>query len=237
MFEFKIKLAEKKVLLKSEYDFLQTFCKDYLFPFTDTPDITAQVSEDEVDAEIKAAEEETTKEYAECLCLYREIAEKLPKFNRLVMHGAAITYDNSAVLFTAPSGTGKTTHIKLWKKAFGSKVDIINGDKPILHIKDNSVIVHSSPWAGKEKFQKNRSAPLKAICIIKRAQQNKTYKINPKEYLPFILHQIYLPKDEKTAAQTLTLFNKLLSQIPVYIVECNISEDAAQVACNEIFSI
>lgn len=237
MFEYKVHLADKNVLLKSRFDFLQTFCKDYLSDFTGTPDITAQVTAEDVKNEIEIAEVDTTEEYAECLCLYREIAEILPKFNRFVMHGAAITYDNSAVLFTAPSGTGKTTHIKLWKKAFGSKVDIINGDKPILHIKDNSVIVHSSPWAGKENFQKNRSAPLKAICIIKRAQQNKTYKINPKEYLPFILHQIYLPKDEKTAAQTLTLFNKLLSQIPVYIVECNISEDAAQVACNEIFSI
>ena len=235
MFEFKICLAQKTVLLKSRFNFLQTFCKDYLFPFEGAPDIIAEVKKEDVEKEIEIAEVETTEEYAECLCLYREIAEKLPEFDRLVMHGAAITHENRAVLFTAPSGTGKTTHIKLWKKAFGSKVDIINGDKPILHIQNDGVIVHSSPWAGKENYQKNRNAPLKAICIIKRAEKNRTYKVDPKEHLPFILHQIYLPKNGEMAQKTLQLFNSIISQIPVYIVECNISENAATAAYNAVF--
>jgi len=235
MFEFKIKLAQKNILLKSRFELCQTFCKDYLSDFNEQPDIIAQVTENEVQNEIAAALEETTPEYAECLCLYRKIAEKLPQYSCFVMHGAAITCDNNAIIFTAPSGTGKTTHIKNWKRQFNDRVDIINGDKPILKVGESSVTVYSSPWAGKEKFQKNRSAPLKAICILKRAEQNRTYKVNPKEHLAFIMHQIYLPKDEDSARKTLALCSKLLSDIPVYIVECNMSAMSAQVAFDEIF--
>ncbi|MBE6788546.1 MAG: hypothetical protein E7539_02670 [Ruminococcaceae bacterium] len=234
MFEFKIKLADKLILLKSRFEFSRDFCRDYLFDFACAPDITAQVSFNEVEEEMSAAEVAVTPQYAECLCLYRKIAEKLPLFDRCVMHGAAIEYGGSAFIFTAPSGVGKTTHIKLWKKYLGEKVSIINGDKPILKIKNDDVTVFSSAWAGKEKMQSNTSAPLKAICLLKRAAQNKIYKVNPKQHLAAILNQIYLPKDEQSAEKNLQLFSQLLEQTPIYILECDISQAAVKTSFEEL---
>lgn len=228
MFEFKIKLADKLILLKSQFEFSRDFCRDYLFDFACAPDITAQVPFNEVEEEMSAAEVAVTPQYAECLCLYRKIAEKLPLFDRCVMHGAAIEYGGSAFIFTAPSGTGKTTHIKLWKKYLGQKVSIINGDKPILKIKKDGVTAFSSAWSGKENLQYNTSAPLQAICLLKQAKQNKIYRVDPKKHLAALLNQIYLPRDEESAGKTLRLFSQLLEQIPIYILECDISQAAVK---------
>jgi len=227
MVEFYIRLADKLIFMRSRFRFAENFCRDYIADAAPA-DISAVVADAELEAEMRQSEVPVSRECAECLCLYRHIAERLPLFNRCVMHGAAITYGENAYIFTAPSGTGKTTHIRLWEKYLGEWVDIVNGDKPILHIEASAVTVFGTPWAGKEALQKNRSAPLKAICIIKQAKENKIAKVNPKEQLAVLLNQIYLPKDAVSAKKTLELFNILLNQIPIYVLECDMSEDAVQ---------
>lgn len=95
--------------------------------------------------------------------MHRKISKILLLHKRLFIHTwAAITYKNYAYIFCAPSGTGKTTHISLWKKFLGKDVGIINGDKPFLSFENengqNRITVCGSPWAGKKLWQKNRSA-------------------------------------------------------------------------------
>ncbi len=228
MREVYIKLAELIVCIRSRYPFIERFCADYLTEPSERVDITAEVTDLEISDEISAAEVKMRVEYAECLCIYRNIAEKLPIFDRFVMHGAAVKHGERAYVFTAPSGTGKTTHLRLWQKYLGDSVCVINGDKPILKIENDEVTAYGTAWAGKERLGSNTNARLKAICILKRGKENKIYKVDPKEYFAVLLNQIYLPENEKAAKKNLELFSRLVSLVPVYVLECDMSENAVK---------
>ncbi len=227
MSNINIELAEKIINIKTDSPFAERFCADFITSKTDV-DIFAKAEREEVLREIEEAEVKTTFDYAEILCIYRHIAEELPFFDRFVMHGAALKYGQNAYIFTAPSGTGKTTHLRLWQKYLGDKVSVINGDKPILKIENGVVTVYGTAWAGKENLRSNDSAPLKAICILKRGKENKIYKVNPKEHFATLLNQIYLPKNEAAARKNLELFSQLINLVPVCVLECDISEDAVK---------
>ena len=88
----------------------------------------------------------------EANALYRDIPKILIKENVILLHGVLICMEQKGYIFTAPSGTGKSTHVRLWRNVFGNKVKIINGDKPLLKLSDNGVFAYGSPWKGKEKI-------------------------------------------------------------------------------------
>ena len=228
MEKFCVTLAQTTLSLKAHHPFTKAACKGYEAPASALPAFCAVASPEEIAQAL--AEGAPDEGYGEFICLHRQIAEHIPKFGAVVVHGAAITYADSAVLFMAPSGTGKTTHIRLWKQVFGQKVSIINGDKPMLRTYPTAT-VYGTPWAGKEGWQQNRSAPLKAICLLRQAHSNRIEKQDPVNCLPQLLQQVYLPRDPEAMAKTLTIFQELLNQVPVYLLECNMEPDAATVAC------
>lgn len=228
-YTFYIKLADLTVEINTRFDFVRTFCRDYIIEKPGgAPNITASVSPETVAAEMEKTNFIASEEYTECTALYRVIAEQLPKFGCFVFHGAAISYGGRGYLFTAPSGTGKTTHICLWRKLAGDKVDIINGDKPILRIDDNGVTTCSTPWAGKEQWCKNVSMPLGGVCIINRGTDNLCTRQKPSDVLNDVLHQVYLPKNPQCTGLTLEHVDKLLKLVPFYRIACDISDNAAQ---------
>lgn len=207
------------------------FCKKYLSDASGDCDISVTVTEQDIAREIELAANSALTPYMhEITAVQRKIAEQLPFFDRLVMHGAAITYLENGYLFCAPSGTGKTTHITLWRKYLGKSVDIINGDKPFLSFgaPDAPVYVHGSPWAGKEGWNKNRSAPLRGICFISRAEENSISLVPPEKRLQLLIRQVYMPSDIKAMNKTLELMGRLISSVPVYHLHCNISEEAVR---------
>ncbi len=223
-FKFDIQLADLKVNIECRGDFVRHFCKSYLIDNGIRADICAAASEEAISAECNAVPE-VSREYCETLCIYRSIAEQLPAFERFVFHGASIEYGGRAFVFTAPSGTGKTTHINLWQKNLGDSVRIINGDKPIIKV-DNTSIVYGTPWAGKENLQNNISAPLAAVCIIKRGKVNKISRLENSEAINHLMTQVYLPHNEKALSKTLSLLGTLIENTPVYLLECDISDEA-----------
>ncbi len=229
MTRFNISLANLNIEMNCKYNFTREFCKDYITDSTKA-DIVATATDAEIIEEITASNRVLANDYVESICLYRSIAEQLPAFDCCVFHGAAISYSGLAYLFVAPSGTGKTTHIKLWRKYLGDRVDIINGDKPILHITDNGVTVYGTPYAGKEGWQKNTSFKLGGICIIKRGTSNRIDKLNAYKNLPYLIRQIYMPKSEINARRTLELTDKLCLNLPLYLLQCDISQQAVKTA-------
>ena len=227
---FFIKIAGLTVKISSLYPLSKELCRDYLTEPSQNPDILVNVSKEQLQYELETAKEPTTCEYAEFICIYRAIAEKLPSFGAFVFHGAAISYKDGAYLFTAPSGTGKSTHILLWRKYLGKAVDIINGDKPVIRITDDGILVCSTPWAGKENWQKNRTLPLSAITFLSRSKEPSISQENPANCLKKIMNQIYMPKNSESLAKTLELIDLMLSRIPVYRLGCDISEQSVKVA-------
>lgn len=184
---------------------------------------------DERLSELRAASPDICDEFLERDEIYSEIAARLPKYNRVMLHGACISYKDKAYLFTAPSGTGKSTHVGLWQRYLGDNVTIINGDKPIFYIRESgSVCAFGTPWCGKEGWNRNESADLAGICFMKRGIENKIRRAKPDDAAPFLLRQMFLPKEPEAAALTLGLLDRIVSAIPAYLLECDMSEDAVR---------
>lgn len=153
MDSFVIKIAGRNVRISTRFpDTARKYMKDYIVP-EDSFDIDAFVADDEL-RDIMSELSAENAALGEITNLYRPIAEKMPFYDSVVFHGAAVEYGGRGYIFTAPSGTGKSTHIALWRKYVGD-VKIINGDKPILKASDDKTLVCSTPWAGKGRCQSN----------------------------------------------------------------------------------
>lgn len=228
---FQIKIADIVVRIEHRFNYVQWLCREYIVSNEVTPDLSVTVSEEELRAEMAIAEHPVTEAYAEGVCVYRAICKQLPvRFNAYLMHCAVIEYEGRGYAFAAKSGTGKSTHIALWQKRFGDAVHIVNGDKPIMRFTEKELLAYGTPWCGKEGFQTNTSTPLKAICFIERAKENTIRKIGADEAVMRIFHQILSPEDLATVDALFPLLDRTLREIPCYVLGCNISEEAAEVA-------
>ena len=143
------------------------------------------------------------------------------------MHAAVIGVGDKAYAFTAKSGTGKSTHIALWKRFLGDRVSVINGDKPILRFIDGKLYAYGTPWCGKEMWNTNMRAELNGLCFLERAKENKIVKITPMEASPLVMKQILIPNDAEGVIKTFEMVDKMLSITNLWRLGCNISQEAA----------
>ena len=230
---FTVKLADKFFYIEHVHPELEVFCKDYLTE-DGAPDFRIQLTEEDIDFEKEHAMEQSfSPAYLETLALLRKISDILPNHNRFLMHGASISYEGNAFLFTAPSGTGKSTHIRLWKKYLGDNVKIVNGDKPFISLDMNNEgrlnpLIYGTPWAGKERWQRNCSKPLKGICFVQRGTINTIRQMKPEECVMMLFNQVYMPEDAIAVGQTLELLDVLVKNVPLYLLTCDMSEDAVR---------
>lgn len=208
------------------YESTREYCRDYLCTDDGVPDLEVQVSDQELAHTLQAVPG-IDEPWAEFTALYRPLARFLPEKNGFVIHGASIHYGGRAYLFTAPSGTGKTTHIRLWKRYLGQDVGIVNGDKPVITV-GSEVQIHGTPWAGKERWQRNLSFPLAGICLVNRGMENKVEKVSADAYLPFLLGQLFFGGEAPQVAKTMELLDATLSRVPVYRMECDMSRQAVE---------
>ena len=225
--EFKIKLANIVIDIQGQYSYLKEYCRDYLTE--ETPDLTIEITGEDILAEKRlAGTQNANLPYLETLAALRKIAEVIPKKNCFLMHGAVLSWKGNGYMFTAPSGTGKSTHVALWKKYLGDSVEIISGDKPILKVDEQGICIYGTPWAGKERWQINTGVPLKGICVLQRGLSNQIRRVNPLEILPQLLQQVHYTENTVMAAKTMELLDKVLESVPIYQMRCNISEEAVK---------
>lgn len=229
---FTIQIADIVVNIDNQYSYVRRLCQDYVIALSDNPDMTVFVTEEEIRAEIQVTPNRVTEDYAEGVCVYRKICRQLPtQFQAYLMHCAVIEYEGNGYAFAAKSGTGKSTHILLWQKHFGKDaVRIVNGDKPIMRFQNGKLYAYGTPWCGKEGLNTNTSVPLKAICFLERADCNTIRAIHADEAVIRIFHQLLSPEDIQTVDSLFPLLDRTLRDIPCYVLGCNISEEAAEVA-------
>ena len=165
--------------------------------------------------------------------LYQFAVEELPKHGSFIAHAAVVEYDGLAYAFMAPSGTGKSTHIKLWMDTLGPDATVINGDKPILRLAktpegEPQIVACGSPWAGKEGWQTNTSAPLAGLCFLTRGTTDACHRISPTEAFDSAVRQIYMPSDPVSAIRTLDFVDVLLQTVPLYRLSCTMCKTAVK---------
>lgn len=199
------------------------FFSDFLSD-SDASDEKITVCVDEIKAECRQSR--TNDVFAaERLIIHRKAADMLTAYNACVCHGAAISYGRKGYLFCGRSGAGKTTHSSLWEKYLGDRVTVINGDKPIIRNENGAITLYSSPWAGKEDRKTNTFAPLCGICFIKKGKANTVTEMSG-NCAGRVLGQIYLPQEKEALDRTLETVDVLLETVPVYELDCDISEAA-----------
>lgn len=169
--------------------------------------------------------------YIESLALYQNIAELLLARDVMQFHCSALEMDGRAYLFTAPSGTGKSTHVRLWRQVFGARVTVINDDKPLVRLqKDGSWRVYGTPYGGKHNLQTNTSQTLCGIVMLERGAENKIERVTPQDAYVTLMAQTY--HSIQTPERILHAMDLVgsLANLPVFRLQCNISQQAVQVA-------
>lgn len=225
---FKIKIAGLTVGIDNKYPYIETLCEDY---FADgNTDFDICVTEAEIAAE--KTEDISDPGYLESLAVYRKIAERLPDYDGFLMHGVVLKVDGEGYAFTAPSGTGKTTHAMYWKKLFGDRCIIVNGDKPLIRFIDGEFRAYGTPWCGKENLHTNTSAPLRRLFCVNRSAENRVVPLDPKTSLTRLLAAVYRPKDPALFEKTAEYIMLFLKKVAVCDLFCNMSVDAAKCAYN-----
>lgn len=234
---FTLRVAEKNIQVNNKHDYIKDYCKNYIVNNV-APDFIVQVSDDEILAE-KSEEYSSTREYLETLAVYRKICERLADDNIILVHSSVLMVNGQAVMFLAPSGTGKSTHSRLWRKVYGDRVTMINDDKPLVsvHTDDEGthLAVYGTPWCGKHGIETNTSAPVKAIFILKRSETNYTRKLSSKEAFPHIYRQIYHSNNEMLMKKILPLMLTFAENVEIYELGCNMEEEAARTAYRATF--
>lgn len=235
---YKMKLAEQVIQVSALFPSTKIFCHKYLTDQRVDFSIETTWNDIEYEREKSAREDEKegnmvrqfSDEYLETLAVYRKIAEKLLTYDTLLFHGSAIAVDGDAYLFTAKSGTGKSTHTRLWRELFEKRAVMINDDKPLLRISDTGVVVYGTPWDGKHRLSNNIAVPLRGVCILARSEINQIASTSKSAAFPMLLQQSYRPESVEAMKKVLELVNTLGNRVKLYKLGCNMEITAAQMA-------
>ena len=223
-----MRIADLNIRMLCNYPYTKRLCADFMTDSRDA-DMIAKTTPLELEEESRNyIGENPSPGYCESICLYRDIAEQLPAFDGVVFHGAAVSINEKGVIFTARSGVGKTTHVRLLLENYPENIRVINGDKPIIRKRDGKWRVFPTPWAGKEGMRSDGDAPLSSIVLLERSKENFIEKASPEEHFDAICRQIYLPRDGEMQLKTFDLIDQMAKSKNFYRLGCNISPDAAR---------
>ncbi len=232
------RMAERNIGVEALYSRVHARCAAYE---TDgAPDFIVQIDQADVDREreLSAAEDRRegqpvrtwSDEYLEELAVYRRIAERMPVYDTFLFHGSAVSVDGRGYLFTAKSGTGKSTHARLWQRLLGDRFVYVNDDKPLIRITPEAALVYGTPYDGKHQLSSNLSVPLAAVCFLRRGTENVIGQIGVRAAFPQLLQQVYSPRDPAAMARTVSLLQALTQRVKFYELSCNMDPEAARVA-------
>ena len=221
--------ADIPVSISYRYEYLKEQCKDYVSRLDPMffLDIT---QEDLMQERARAEHPDASEDYLESLACYRKFCSQAVFENVLLFHCSAVSVDGVAYLFAAPSGTGKSTHTALWRRALGERAVMVNDDKPLIRISPEQILVYGTPWDGKHRLSNRMSAKVGGICFLSRSSENHIKRLSPNEAMPHLLGQTFRPDSSQGTAKMLQLVIELAGRVPMWSMGCNISEEAAWLA-------
>ncbi|MCD7840813.1 MAG: hypothetical protein LUG46_09335 [Erysipelotrichaceae bacterium] len=230
----RVKIADIPFEIENDNPYLRRVFHDYM---TDMESLfTISVSEKEIDERINKASHPYDRNIAEANCIFFKLSDMLIDYDAFYFHGAVVSVDNEAYIFTADSGTGKTTHMKNWLETFGDRAFVVNGDKPIIRYMHDQFYACANPLRGKEGYGSNIDVPIKAICLLERSDENKIVKAELSEIINKLFYQLRLyatmiiPKNEEGMNKLYDLIELLIQSVPFYKLQVNTNVESAIVA-------
>ncbi len=244
MADYTISLAGIFIGISDLYPSTKRFFREYLCDAS--PQFFIIVRPEDIVYERKQAVLQNTREglniycykdwYLETLAIQRKIAERLFDLDIVLLHGSVIALEGKAYMFTAPSGTGKTTHMLRWLDLF-PQAHVLNGDKPFLKVKANKTWACGTPWRGKEQYGENEILPLKAICTLEQGVTNQIRSISFDEAIGNLLGQMYRPEGSDKMIQTLRLCETMANSVKFYHLKCNMEQEAAIISSRAMLAV
>lgn len=154
----------------------------------------------------------------------------------VLIHSSVIVHQNKAVLFLGESGTGKSTHTRLWLKHIPD-AHLLNDDSPILAVEDGVPVVYGSPWSGKTHCYHQLRFPLAAAVRLSQAPYNKIRRLSVVEAFSAMQPSCppALAQDEKYEDMVVDMLSDVLTVAPVFHLECLPDEAAAWTSHDAIF--
>lgn len=153
-----------------------------------------------------------------------------------VLHSSSLAWRGHGVAFSANPGTGKSTHVGLWKQHLADPVTVINDDKPAIRFDGARPLLCGTPWSGKTALNCNRQVPLEAVVFIERGTTNTLRRLDAVDSFCRLSEQIVRPYyDAALGVHVLEFTERLLAAVPVYCLTCDISRDAVETAVRGLF--
>lgn len=145
----------------------------------------------------------------------------------IVIHAAAIDWKGRGIIFSAPSGTGKTTQANLWRKHKGAK--ILNADRPAIRVHEHQAYVYGTLWNGSSQKCCNEGIPLSAIILLEQAKDNEIRKLEHGEATSRLIPRCFLPYYQEDIMNiALDNIERLIAKTPVYILRCTPDKAAVE---------
>lgn len=168
--------------------------------------------------------------YAERYMLVSLLKSKLLDYGVFTLHGSALSLDGNGYVFTAHSGTGKSTHAAIWRETFGDRCEMINDDSPLIRRTDGVLRVYGSPFSGKHQLDNNTSVPLKVIAQIVRSETTFVKRCSPQEAFPVLIEQFFGKFTAGELAKVAAMAKEMIEEVSFYRLFCNTGRDAAEKA-------
>lgn len=229
----KYEIADTIFDIQCNFAYTQNQCKPYIYTGDKKTECVIKITQEDIKNENVSPIQNFPDYYLESLAVERKIGNFIAENkNGTIFHCSALEYDGKGYLFTAPSGTGKSTHARLWREKFGDNVIMINDDKPIVVEEEGKFYVYGNPWNGKHHLGENRKTEIAGICRIYQAKENTIKRLEPKEMVTTMLKQLYRPSTEVATEKVFSLIDGMLKKINLFELGCTISEEAVKLSFN-----
>lgn len=180
------------------------------------------------------------KGYERELCYSRNVytvfglEDILLDFDTIILHASYVIHNGYAILFSGPSGIGKSTQADLWEKY--RNAFIVNGDRAAIKMENGQWYAYGLPIAGSSGLYFNKKAPIKAIVLLKQSAINTVHKPGLASVYRYLYPQVLMhrwdPAFEKKADALLT---GLIQTVPVYLLECRPDQEAVSCLSSAVF--
>jgi len=197
----------------------------YAAPANGPADITVSCDARSI---LSANPEYETLDMAEYLGSGVIFSRQLLDFDGSYLHSSAVILEGKAYLFTAPSGTGKSTHTEKWQRLFGATC--LNDDKPAIRLVNGVWMAYGTPWSGKHDLSVPEGVPIGGIAFVFRSEENKIFPMEPAKAVTHLSGQSLWYLTREMLVKQLGLMDKLIRMVPVWELHCRNDDEAAYIS-------
>lgn len=222
------KIAGLNVGYEPQHDLLRVRSEKYITD--ESADFNIGFTENLMESQLDLYNREVSEAEIEYLWMGTAFNVKLLEYNGMFLHSSTVVVDGKAYSFSAPCGTGKSTHTSLWLKLLGDRAFILNDDKAAYRLIDGRYYAFGTPFSGKHDINVNTSAELSGICFIEQAETNSIERMDIDSAVPLIFSQTLRPSNVRRTMMLCDFIDELIRRVPVYKLRCNMDVEAAQIA-------